>query len=158
MLSVYFYRNKRMKTGLQSYCEACVRIALRSENMTENTKRSRGKTSREYKARKRREAGIQGRHLVKPYFWSDRLIRHLDRFIVREKDSSGGSGSEIMRLNGKPLEPNDLRRINAWRSGEQERVQIEAVDRIAQKYDLPLWEIEEAAATYKRDRRSKRKR
>lgn len=113
--------------------------------------------SREYKAQQRREAGVPRRKLREPRFRATRLIAWLEPFIVEVP--MNGPGRSTIRFNGKPLSSNNYRFVEALRRGEIEFATLQRVDALCTEHELPLWEVERAAASYKRDKRTgKRKR
>lgn len=156
--SVYFYRHPRHKSGLQSYCTTCTKIHMRKENLSEATKVKRNEYSRRYKERKRREAGVPVRTLHNPRFDHAKLSAYLARYLVL----TAADDRTRSLLNGKKLDQADndfLRhmRLNALK-GTGAKTSLRRVDTLASKYDLDLWEIEQAAGGYKRDIRTSRRR
>lgn len=131
--------------------------------MTEHTKNRRREYTREYKERQRRANGTKPRagKLITPYFRGDRLQTYLNRLITLQpkpvlNETNYGAGTSQMEsyLNGIRLEPNDSRYIRRLGTKRYERTDLRKVDALAIKYDLPLWEMQDAAGCYKRDKRN----
>lgn len=159
MLAVFFYRNKRHRTGLQSYCTTCTKIQLRPENQSEKVKQYRRKYTREYKERKRREEGIPRRNLVTPYFKGPQLHAYLARFLTKRdvfSVANTAASEKAWFLNGIPLGDNDRRNLSRVKAAQ--RVSLKVADQWATKYHLQLWEMIEEAGCYKTDKRTKRRR
>lgn len=55
------------------------------------------------------------------------------------------------------MHESDRRYYLRLKAGEVERASLARIDELATRYDLPLWELAEAAGRYKRDVRSRKK-
>lgn len=75
-------------------------------------------------------------------FSAAKFVAYLDQWITEQATNDG---DVAFYLNGFPLGDNDGRRIRSWRSGEAATVKLSTADKWAIRFDLPLWEIEEAA-------------
>lgn len=133
---------------------------MRAENVSEKQLRKRHERNREYKAARRREAGVPVRNLHNPngnygegralretglFLDRQKLLRYLDKYLTVETVKGAGGGKKI--LNGKQLSETDARYIRNLRSGELERANYDRVDKLAAKYKLPMWEIERLCLT-----------
>lgn len=156
MLSVFFYRHKRNKSGLQSHCATCVKIHMRPENQSEYVKEWRRNYNREYKERRRRAKGVQARQFLTPDFRAKQLVEYLDRYTTVQQTSDNNYRQTY--LNGVPAETKDIRYITMLRNGSVITASFDRVDEIAIRYDLPLWEMIDAAGRMKEDIRSVRRR
>lgn len=146
LLSVYFYRRR---DGLQNRCITCTKIAGRRANLSENTKRAQSEYSRQYKEKRRRAEGVPSRNLTNPKFRSKDLKKWLERYLTTVWVDEY---TFVKHLNGLRMEKRDASWID--RLGTYERVGFKRVDEIATRYDLPLWEMVEAAGCYRRDKRT----
>jgi hypothetical protein len=133
---------------------------MRKENLSEDARIKRNEYSRKYKEKQRREAGVPVRKLTNPKFDPEKLYTWVDRVLVlAEVESDNGKRKHNqLFLNGQRLDREDADFLRHARNGATERLTLERVDRLAVKYDLPLWELEEYASRYNLDRRTKRRR
>lgn len=157
LLCVYFYRRR---DGLQSYCMTCTKIRMRPLNMTPEARAHHYERSRQYKAARRREAGIPVRKLKNPtlrygagrakrgernpgsmMYPAPVVLRWLDMYLNRymgEEDAR-----PHWRVGLIKLEESDQRYINHIRNGNINNVSLTRADEFAQRYDLPLWELDQ---------------
>lgn len=156
LLSCYFYVN-RPRGRLQSYCSTCSKIAMRTENQSEHVKQYRRDYIRQYREKQRRSNGVpkRGTKLTNPRFDSKKLYAYLARWIT--EDERDGSTPHL-RLNRVSISTSDERYLSSLRSGVTQRAPLKRIDRLATKYDLPLWELADAAGCYKEDKRTASKR
>jgi hypothetical protein len=159
LLACYFYRSKRASTGLQSYCQTCCKIALRAENTSDGLKLKRNEYHRKYREKQRRENNVPVRAgtLKNPRFDTQKLYTYLKQWLSEEKVNEGKTSATRILLNGLPLNNTDQRYLLHLKHGRNELTDLKRVDRLANKYDLPLWEMVEAAGRYKRDVRTARR-
>lgn len=136
---------------------------MRAENLSDHVKEYRKNYTREYKAKQRRAKGIpaRGPQLLNPKFDSKKLIDYLEQRITTveikvDKGSRKKTTTSVLHLNGVQMEQADQRYYLRLKHGEVERASLARIDELATRYDLPLWELAEAAGRYKKDVRSKR--
>lgn len=126
LLAMEFYRHPKHKTGLQSYCKTCTRISMRAHNLSKSALEKRYEYSREYKASKRREAGVPVREVRNPTpgYGVGRVLRSSIRVDPKS------FFEWIDRFNIIVPDGTDLRAINRVKSGGQKRLSLVVVDRV----------------------------
>lgn len=75
------------------------------------------------------------------YLDAQQLAAYFDQF----KTVNMIGDSEVTRINGIRLSETEIHQIGRWRRGTTKRIELQIADHWAAKFDLPLWEIEEAA-------------
>lgn len=132
---------------------------MRAENLSDHVKQYRNNYSREYKAKQRRAKGIpsRGPQLLDPKFDAEKLVAYLEARITRVEIKSRRTRTMPLHLNGIQMHESDRRYYLRLKAGEVERASLARIDELATRYDLPLWELAEAAGRYKRDVRSRKK-
>lgn len=148
----YFYVS-HTRNRLQSYCITCGKISQRTKNLSESAKDYRRNYSRQIKEKQRRDKGIpsRGPQLLTPRYDSEKLYEYLQKWLTEAPTDDNRTRT---LLNGIPLSQADARYLNRVKNRDHKRLDPEPVDALATKYDLPYWELAEAAACYKKDTRS----
>jgi len=128
------------------------------KNLSDDVKFKRRDYMRRYKEQQRRAKGVpkRGASLVNPRFDCKQLYEYIvQNWLTVEKVNANGTSRYL--LNRIPASDSDLRFLRALKSEQYETAELKRVDKLATKYDLPLWELAEAAGRYKRDIRTARK-
>jgi hypothetical protein len=73
-------------------------------------------------------------------FRASKFVEYLNPYYAVEK-----SGLNALYINRRRLTASEVRRVWSWSNDEYKTVKISTVDAWATRFDLPLWEIEEAA-------------
>lgn len=80
-------------------------------------------------------------------FDAAKFVEYLDQFTTTLDGEQVSQGVQLdIRINGALVTDNEARTIRNWRQGKVKRVNLSTADRWAIRFDLPLWEIEEAAS------------
>ena len=76
-------------------------------------------------------------------FRAAQFVAYIDQWLVGYGHEEGGG--EQFHVNGVSLTETESRALRRWRNGEAKTVRLVTADNWAVRFDLPFWEIEEAA-------------